>query len=310
MSEILVMIFRDGLVASDQEDLLSNLTWQDSKVNPPHGLSTAWTNLSILRVKGDAKLPASRDLVPGALNQRLPCFSSIVPIVPRTSSVAPWVLHPLLAILNRLQCWSCWSTMQPTTWFRFSFFVRPSWTNNFFYLKKIKIIDYHISKCDSMSNQAIESWEDEQDARKSVTGTIKRPRSPSDDSEDGGDDYKRRVRLDYRALPWNEPDTMTRTLASSELFPSLRKTQTLLENFSRDVKRARASLLNCSRAVPQSEWLNLLGRNAIDLDHVFSNWTSTTAVSYARMDLPVDFWKRFVASSWVFLLYTYFTFPY
>jgi hypothetical protein len=87
-----------------------------------------------------------------------------------------------------------------------------------------------ISKCDSMSNQAIESWEDEQDARKSITGTIKRPRSPSDDSEDGGDDYKRRVRLNYRALPWNEPDTMTRTLASSELFPSLWKTQTLLEN--------------------------------------------------------------------------------
>lgn len=58
------------------------------------------------------------------------------------------------------------------------------------------------------------------------------------------------------------------------LSSSLRKTQSLLENFSQDVKRARSSLLNSNRPIPQfpqSEWLNLLSSNAIDLDHVFSN---------------------------------------
>ncbi|KAF8806860.1 hypothetical protein BYT27DRAFT_7256871 [Phlegmacium glaucopus] len=99
----------------------------------------------------------------------------------------------------------------------------------------------------------------------------KRPRSPT--SEDEDDEYARKTHLDFKALPWNvlkEADQGAATFLS----PSLQKTQSLLENFSRDVKRARSSLLNCSKPIPQFpqvEWLNLLSRNAVDLDHVFSN---------------------------------------
>ena len=104
-----------------------------------------------------------------------------------------------------------------------------------------------------------------------AVGPSKRARSP-EGSDNDDDEYKRRVRLDYRALPWTDSDATF--ITTSELSPSLQKTQALLENFSRDVKRARSSLLNSNRAIPQfpqSEWLSLLSGNSIDLDHVFSN---------------------------------------
>jgi hypothetical protein len=104
----------------------------------------------------------------------------------------------------------------------------------------------------------------------------KRQHSPL--SENGEDEYAKRTRLDYDALPWNEfedPGVDT----STDLSPSLQKTHSLLENFSRDVKRARSSLLNCSKPIPQfpqAEWLNLLSGNSVDLDHVFSNIYTVT----------------------------------
>ncbi|KAF8221564.1 hypothetical protein L208DRAFT_1327216 [Tricholoma matsutake] len=42
---------------------------------------------------------------------------------------------------------------------------------------------------------------------------------------------------------------------------------------------SKANLLNCGRSYPQfpqSEWLNLLSGNSIDLDHIFSNIYSIT----------------------------------
>jgi hypothetical protein len=99
----------------------------------------------------------------------------------------------------------------------------------------------------------------------------KRRRSPSTSDEE--DKYTRRTRINFDALPWNEPEDSNFN-SSTSLSPALQKTHTLLENFSRDVKRARSSLLNCNKPVPQfpqSEWLNLLNGYAIDLDHVFSN---------------------------------------
>ncbi|KAF8811015.1 hypothetical protein BYT27DRAFT_7090511, partial [Phlegmacium glaucopus] len=102
-------------------------------------------------------------------------------------------------------------------------------------------------------------------------GSAKRPRSP--DSDNKTDKYIKRTRLDFKALPWNENWTM-QDQSTLSLSPSLQKTNTLLENFSRDIKRARSSLLNCNRPLPQfpqSEWLNLLSGNTVDLDHVFSN---------------------------------------
>src|ERR1700678_220220 len=104
-----------------------------------------------------------------------------------------------------------------------------------------------------------------------LTGALKRQRSSSADDED--DEYVKRTRLDFDTLPWNETESPNLGISSS-LSPALQKTQSLLENFSRDVKRARSSLLNCNKSIPQfpqAEWLNLLSGNAVDLDHVFSN---------------------------------------
>jgi hypothetical protein len=79
--------------------------------------------------------------------------------------------------------------------------------------------------------------------------------------------------LNFDTLPWNEPKDADIDM-SAILSPALQKTHSLLENFSRVVKKARSSLLNCDRPIPQfpqAEWLNLLSGNAVDLDHVFSN---------------------------------------
>jgi hypothetical protein len=63
-------------------------------------------------------------------------------------------------------------------------------------------------------------------------------------------EYTKRTRLDFDALPWNEFEDSSFD-SSSSLSPSLQKTHALLENFSRDVKRARSSLLNCYKPIPQ-----------------------------------------------------------
>jgi hypothetical protein len=92
-------------------------------------------------------------------------------------------------------------------------------------------------------------------------------------TSDEEDKYTRRTHIDFDALPWNEPEDSNFN-SSTSLSPALQKTHTLLENFSCDIKRARSSLLNCNKPVPQfpqSEWLNLLNGYTVDLDHVFSN---------------------------------------
>ena len=103
-----------------------------------------------------------------------------------------------------------------------------------------------------------------------VVGPIKRPSSSQSNIGDG--EYAKRTRLDYDSLPWN--DTAEPEYGPPSLSQSVQETRALLENFSRDPKRARSSLLNCNWSIPQfppSEWLNLLSGNAVDLDHVFSN---------------------------------------
>jgi hypothetical protein len=81
--------------------------------------------------------------------------------------------------------------------------------------------------------------------------------------------------LDFDALPWNEIESSNiELLMNLSPLASLQKTHFLLNNFSRDIKKAQSSLLNCNKSIPhfpQAEWLNLLSGNSIDLDHVFSN---------------------------------------
>jgi hypothetical protein len=119
-------------------------------------------------------------------------------------------------------------------------------------------------------------------------GPSKRPRSPL--SDDGEDEYAKRTRLNYESLPWNKIEDSDLE-SSSKLSPSLQKTHSLLENFSRDAKRARSSLLNCNKSVPQfppAEWLNLLSGNAIDLDHVFSNIYTVSHSANETVELGKD----------------------
>jgi len=110
-------------------------------------------------------------------------------------------------------------------------------------------------------------------ARSQVDRPPKRGR-PSDDTDDEDDGYKKQTRLDFDALPWNQGEVVGSTVVLS---PSLQKTQSLLANFARDLKRAKTSLLNCGKSYPQfpdSEWGNLLGGKSVDFDHVLSGMYS------------------------------------
>jgi hypothetical protein len=135
----------------------------------------------------------------------------------------------------------------------------------------------NVNRLDNVHRQLTEFPTNEQNianVQRASTGPVeasKRPHSPESDT--GEDEYTKRTRLDYDTLPWNEPEDSFFN-SSSTLSPELQKTHALLENFSRDAKRARTSLLNCNKSIPQfppAEWLNLLSGNAVDLDHVFSN---------------------------------------
>ncbi len=68
-----------------------------------------------------------------------------------------------------------------------------------------------------------------------VNRPAKRSRAvESDDGSEGDDDeYKKRTRLDYDAVPWNCESTSGKTRALSA---SLQKTQSLLANFAKDLK--------------------------------------------------------------------------
>ena len=104
----------------------------------------------------------------------------------------------------------------------------------------------------------------------------KRRRDRDSDSSDEEDGYKRQTRLDYDSLPWNQKGE---DVVAGQLSPSLQKTRSLLANFARDLKRAKASLLNCGKSYPQfpdSEWTNLLAGKSVDLDHVLSGMYSIT----------------------------------
>ncbi|RDB27518.1 hypothetical protein Hypma_003768 [Hypsizygus marmoreus] len=98
----------------------------------------------------------------------------------------------------------------------------------------------------------------------------KRSRSPSSDDER----RPPRRRLNTSILPWIVKEESTPSLLS----PSLRQTQLLLENFSRDLKLAKSSLTNsplCPQ-FPDSEWTNLLSGKAVDFDRVLASLYSVS----------------------------------
>ncbi|KJA21359.1 hypothetical protein HYPSUDRAFT_140788 [Hypholoma sublateritium FD-334 SS-4] len=100
----------------------------------------------------------------------------------------------------------------------------------------------------------------------------KRAKSPTTDGEDDTPSPKRRI--DPGCFPW----VVREALEPTPLAPELRQTQRLLENFSRDLKFAKSSLLN-SPSLPQfpdTEWANLLAGKCVNLDHVYTAIYSAT----------------------------------
>ncbi|KAJ3506134.1 hypothetical protein NLJ89_g7034 [Agrocybe chaxingu] len=111
------------------------------------------------------------------------------------------------------------------------------------------------------------------------SGTRKRSRSlDSEDGDLGRHDGRRRI--DPNVFPWN----IQEELSPSALAPDLRQTLVALENFSRDLKLAKSSLLNSARCpqFPDGEWTNLLAGRVVDLDHVLSGVYSIDSDSRKR----------------------------
>ncbi|PPQ87163.1 hypothetical protein CVT26_014638 [Gymnopilus dilepis] len=111
-----------------------------------------------------------------------------------------------------------------------------------------------------------------------VGAAQKRGREVAD--EDDEEESGQRRKVDVRQFPWVTREETSPTILS----PELRKTIAALENFSRDIKLAKASLLNSPRCpqFPDSEWSNLLMGRVVDFDHVFSGVYSVSADSRSR----------------------------
>jgi hypothetical protein len=98
----------------------------------------------------------------------------------------------------------------------------------------------------------------------------KRAHSVGSDEEE----HPSKKRVDVSQFPWigTEP-----SLPSADEF-SLRATRAALENFARDLKFSKSSVVNsltCPQ-FPESEWTNLLSGRAVDLDHVLSSLFTVT----------------------------------
>ena len=118
----------------------------------------------------------------------------------------------------------------------------------------------------------VETAEPEQDDRQEDAAQVsKQHRAPSSESDD---DDSARHKISIWDLPWV---TCNKT-SLSYLPPSLTATQSILENISQDFKMAKASLLNSPTLpqFPESEWVSLLSRRAVDLDHVLASHYSTS----------------------------------
>ena len=97
----------------------------------------------------------------------------------------------------------------------------------------------------------------------------------SEADEESGSPTKRR--LDIHRLGW----TIRSNLNPPALSIELRQTNSLLENYGRDIKLAKSLLVN-TPGVPQfpdSEWTNILSGRPVDLDRVISNLYTADTIS-------------------------------
>ncbi|PPQ97480.1 hypothetical protein CVT26_002828, partial [Gymnopilus dilepis] len=111
-----------------------------------------------------------------------------------------------------------------------------------------------------------------------VLPTPKRGREVAEEDDEAEPTSRRRI--DTRGFPW----VIQEENSPSNLSPELRKTMAALENFARDPKLAKASLLNSPQCpqFPDSEWTNLLAGRVVDFDHVFSGLYTVVADSHSR----------------------------
>jgi len=109
------------------------------------------------------------------------------------------------------------------------------------------------------------------DAHKEPVGAPKRSRSVQSEDES---DHPSKRKVDLSKLPWVEADSQ----GSSTVSESLRLTQSALQNFARDLKYTKSSVINSFKCpqFPDSEWTNLLAGRSIDLDHVLSGLFSVS----------------------------------
>ena len=84
----------------------------------------------------------------------------------------------------------------------------------------------------------------------------------------------KRQKQDDTEFPW----VVRELLSDVELDGSLGKTLKLLKVFARDLKFAKSSVINSSRAppFPHSEWTNIIAGTMVDLDHVISGSFAVT----------------------------------
>ncbi|KAF5387588.1 hypothetical protein D9757_006614 [Collybiopsis confluens] len=100
----------------------------------------------------------------------------------------------------------------------------------------------------------------------------KREKLP-DESDNDEEPHSSRPKIDIAALPWSSHTS------SVQLSPELEKTQVILENFSRDPKLVKASILSQPDCPPFSseDWENLIAGKPANFDHIFTS-IHTTAV--------------------------------
>jgi hypothetical protein len=95
-------------------------------------------------------------------------------------------------------------------------------------------------------------------------GPSKRGRSPGSDV---AEEPSAKKAIDSSLFPWQDHES-----GVSSLPFTLQQTLTLLENYARDPKAAKTSIVNSPKCpqFPDSEWNNLVTGRAVNLDHVLS----------------------------------------
>jgi hypothetical protein len=110
----------------------------------------------------------------------------------------------------------------------------------------------------------------------------------SDDDSEGDTTHLSQRKIDINVLPWQA----TEDADEQAMDPSLWQTRLILENCSRDVAVAKASLINSVKCpqFPHSKWHNLLIGRAVDLNRILSGIYAVSTEPWRQEKLgPIQF---------------------